>query len=354
MKKKALITGITGQDGSYLAEFLIQKGYEVHGLMRRTSMGPPTYIEDLHAEKSLELIYGNVRDLSAVRFAMEDVKPDEVYNLAGQSHVSVSFKCPDETWDVNFYGVGRVVNEATRVNKDVRIYQASTSEMFGTTPPPQSETSAFAPVSPYAEAKLKAHEEFIKGYREKYGVFACSGILFNHESPRRGKHFVTRKITYSLAKIALGMQECLELGNLNAERDWGYAGDYVEAMHLILQQDKPDDFVIATGETNSVRHFVEVAANAFGIKLTWEGTGTDEVGRDQKGKVIIRVNKEFYRPREVSHLLGNPAKARKVLGWKPKVKFEELVDMMAKSDYDEVKKLAASLKSEPCNRGCSE
>ena len=335
--KRALITGISGQDGSYLAELLFDKGYDVYGLLRRTSAGPPPYIEDLHLAKKLSYIYGNVRDLSTIRMAMEEVHPDEVYNLAAQSHVWVSFKVPDETWDTNFYGVGRVVNEAVKVNKDVRIYQASTSEMFGSTPPPQSEQSPFAPVSPYAESKLKAHEEFIVGYREKYGIFAASGILFNHESPRRGKHFVTRKITHSLAKIKLELQDTLMLGNLDAKRDWGYAGDYVEAMYLMLQQQKPQDYVIATGETRTVRDFVNATARVLGMYITWEGTGMSEVGKDQQGTIIVSVDPEFYRPNEVNHLLGDASKAQKELGWKPKISFDQLVEIMVKSDYDALK-----------------
>lgn len=340
MKKRALITGMTGQDGSYLAELLVNKGYDVYGLVRRTSSGPPEYVEELHLAEKISFIYGNVRDLSTVRMAMETVKPDEVYNLAAQSHVWVSFKIPDETWDTNYYGTGRVVNEAMRVNRDVRIYQASTSEMFGSTPPPQSESSPFNPVSPYAEAKLKAHEEFIRGYRERYGLYAASGILFNHESPRRGKHFVTRKISHSFAKIALKMQDSVALGNLNSKRDWGYAGDYVEAMHLMLQQKKPDDYVIASGETHTVRDFVEATAAFFGIKITWEGEGDREVGRAQDGAIVVRVDPEFYRPNEVDYLLGDSSKARRDLGWQPKISFAQLVEMMAKSDYDTLKRLA--------------
>lgn len=334
--KKALITGISGQDGTYLAESLLQKGYEVYGLMRRTSAGPPSIIERLHLHDGLKLIHGNVRDLSIVRETMERVQPDEVYNLAAQSHVGVSFKCPDETWDVNYYGVGRVVNEALRVNPQTRIYQASTSEMFGTTPPPQDESSPFNPVSPYAEAKLRAHEDFIKGYREQRGSFTCSGILFNHESPRRGRQFVTRKITLSLAKIKLDMQDVLELGNLSAKRDWGYAKDYVEAMVRILQHDVADDFVIATGETHSVRDFVSATARILEIPLTWEGEGENEVAYDAAGKVIVRVNPEFYRPSEVQDLCGVPAKAERVLGWTPTVTFEKLVELMTAADYDEL------------------
>jgi len=339
-KRRALITGLTGQDGSYLAELLVSKGYDVFGLVRRTSAGPSETVEHMSLSKQVRFVYGNVRDLSTVRLAMEEVRPDEVYNLAAQSHVWMSFKVPDETWDTNYYGVARVVNEAMKVNKDVKIYQASTSEMFGSTSPPQSETSPFAPVSPYSESKLKAHEEFIVAYREKYGLFAASGILFNHESPRRGKHFVTRKITHSLAKIKLGLQDKLTLGNLDAKRDWGYAGDYVEAMYLMMQQPEARDYVIAMGETRTVRDFVNAAAHVLDIAITWEGEGPQEVGKDKNGKVIIGIDPEFYRPNEVNHLLGDATKAHRELGWKPKVSFDGLVEMMVKSDYDALKHLA--------------
>lgn len=336
--KKALITGITGQDGMYLTELLSEKGYEVYGLMRRTSGGPPAVIENLNLHNNLKLIYGNVRDLATVRQAMQEVVPDEVYNLAAQSHVGVSFTCPEETWETNYYGVARVVNEALAANPSVRIYQASTSEMFGATPPPQNENSPFNPVSPYALAKLRAHEDFIVGYRNSRNAFTCSGILFNHESPRRGKQFVTRKITHSLAKIKLGMQDCLELGNLNATRDWGYAKEYVEAMHKILTHDVADDYVIATGQNHSVRELVEVAAQALGIELTWEGTGVSECARDSKGKIVVKINPEFYRPNEVDNLRGDAAKAKQILGWEPTVTFRELVKMMAVADYDDLAK----------------
>ena len=334
MKKKALITGITGQDGTYLAELLVQKGYEVFGMMRRTSGGPPSEVEEFHLKYGVPLLYGNMRDLSTVRAVMEKVCPDEVYNLAAQSHVGVSFTCPDETWDVNYYGVGRIVNEALQVNPDVKIYQASTSEMFGATPAPQNEESPFAPVSPYAEAKLRAHEDFIKGYREQRNTFTCSGILFNHESPRRGKQFVTRKITYSLAKLKLGMQDVLELGNLNARRDWGYAKDYVDAMYRILNQEKPDDYVIATGESHTVREFVDAAAKTLSISISWEGEGVNEVGCDAEGKVIVKVNPDFYRPAEVNDLRGDATKAKNILGWTPSITFSGLVELMSTADYD--------------------
>ncbi|MAF36675.1 GDP-mannose 4,6-dehydratase [archaeon] len=335
---RALITGITGQDGSYLSEFLVSKGYEVFGLVRRTSADPLERINDIVKEGSITLLSGNLRDLSTIRLAMEKAKPDEVYNLAAMSHVGVSFDCPDETWEVNYYGVGRVINEALRVNPKVSIYQASTSEMFGSTPPPQNEQSNFAPVSPYGESKLKAHNDFVKQYREKHNVFVCAGILFNHESPRRGKQFVTRKVTNSLAKIALGLQENFAVGNLEATRDWGFAGDYVKAMHSMLQQDKPEDFVIATGKSHSVRQLIEVGAKALNLDLHWEGSGLDEVAKDSSGVVRVKVDKKFYRPVEVDDLRGDSSKAQKALGWKPEVSFDQLIEMMVKADYDSLKK----------------
>lgn len=333
--KTALITGITGQDGSYLAEFLLGKGYKVYGLVRRTSNNPLVRLGDF--SKKINLIYGNLRDTGALERALKEANPDEIYNLAAQSDVGISFKCPEETMEINYYGLGRLVNEAIKINPNVKIYQASTSEMFGSTPPPQNEKSIFSPVSPYGEAKLKAHEDFVVGYREKHNLFICSGILFNHESPRRGKHFVTRKITVSLAKIKLGLQDSFELGNLEAKRDWGFAGDYVKVMWMMLQQEKPDDFVISTGETHSVRDFVNAAAYTLDMNITWEGNGLDEVAKNEEGKTIIRINKDFYRPNEVNSLLGDSSKAKKVLGWEPEVKFEKLASMMAEADLADIK-----------------
>ncbi len=331
--KRALITGITGQDGSYLAEFLLNKGYEVYGFVRRTSNDPFLRMEHLRLSKKVQLCYGNLRDIAAIERAIEKVNPHEIYNLAAQSHVGISFECPEETIEINYYGVGRLVNAAMKFNPKVRIYQASTSEMFGATPPPHDEETPFVPVSPYAEAKLKAHEDFVVGYRKKHGLFICSGILFNHESPRRGENFVTRKTTISLAKIKLGLQDHFELGNLNIKRDWGFAGDYVEAMWRMLQQPEPQDFVIATGEAHTVRELVTEAGRALNMNLTWEGKGENEVGRDEKGRVIVRVNPEFYRVRETNDFIGDSTKARRVLGWSPKVSFTELVRMMAEHDF---------------------
>lgn len=332
--KRALITGITGQDGSYLAELLIDKGYEVYGFMRRTSTDPFVRIEELYVEGKVKLIHGNMRDTPTIERALEVAKPDEIYNLAAQSHVGVSFECPDETYDINYKGVERLLAAAFKQNPKVRIYHASTSEMFGSTPPPQSEASPFQPVSPYAEAKLKAHQ-LVAEYRGK-GFFAASGILFNHESPRRGKHFVTRKLTHSLAKVKLGLQSSVRLGNLDAVRDWGFAGDYVKAMWLMLQAEKPQNYVIATGESHSVRELVDAACGELGIRLRWEGKGLEERGIDAEGKTVIEVHERYFRPHEVDALRGESAKALRELGWKPSVSFNELVKMMVAADLRQV------------------
>jgi GDPmannose 4,6-dehydratase len=341
-KQRVLITGITGQDGSYLAEHLLDLGYEVWGLLRRTSLDPTQRIAALLSPKRrINLIYGNVRDSGSLRSALEESRPDEIYNLAAQSDVDISFKCPDETMETNFFGLGRLVEQAIRFNPDVRIYQASTSEMFGNSSPPQSEQTPFAPVSPYGLSKVLAHEHFVELYRQKHKLFICSGFFFNHESPRRSEHFVTRKITISLAEVKLGMQEPFALGNLDARRDWGFAGDYVRAMHLMLQQDMPNDYVVATGQSYSVREFVETAARALGIAIYWSGHGVDEVGTDAAGRVIVKIDKRFFRPAEVHSLRGDYSKVRKELGWKPQTTFEEMVEMMVRSDFD---RLSFSLK----------
>jgi GDPmannose 4,6-dehydratase len=295
-------------------------------------------IEKLVRPKRIKLVYGNLRDAGTLRAALEESKPDEIYNLAAQSDVWVSFKVPDETNEINYHGLERLVHEAYKLNPKVRIYQASTSEMFGKTKPPQSELSPFQPVSPYGEAKLRAHEDVVKKYRAR-GAFICSGILFNHESPRRGEHFVTRKITISLAKIKLGIQPSFKLGNLDAKRDWGFAGDYVKLMHTMLQQKTPDDYVIATGETRTVREFVNAAAEALDMPLTWSGKGLKEVAKTKDGRTVLTISKEFYRPNEVHHLLGDAGKAKRKLGWKPETTFKELAAMMAKADYARLKGL---------------
>jgi GDPmannose 4,6-dehydratase len=331
--KKALITGITGQDGSYLTEFLLEKGYEVYGLVRRTSTNSFGRIQSFVDREKVKLFYGNMRDVGSIERAVEKIRPDEVYNLAAQSHVGISFDCPEEVYEVNYYGVGRLVNAVMQTNQNARIYQASTSEMFGSSAPPQNETSSFQPVSPYAKAKLKAHEDFVTGYREKHGIFVVSGILFNHESPRRGENFVTRKITLGLSRIKARKQNILKLGNLNAKRDWGFAGDYVKAMWMMLQQDKPEDYVIATGVVHSVRDFIHAAAKTLNMKIIWEGTGKDEVGKDEQGKVIVVIDPTFYRPIETNALIGDRSKAERILNWKPEIDFEALVRMMTEADY---------------------
>ena len=327
--KKALITGITGQDGSYLAELLLSKGYEVHGIVRRSSLINTHRID--HIYEKITLHYGDLTDPVNVMGVIRQVEPAEIYNLGAQSHVKVSFEMPEYTANVDALGTLRIL-EAVRMlgmEKDVRIYQASTSELYGgVLGTPLSETTPFHPRSPYGVAKLYGYW-IIKNYREAYGFHASSGILFNHESPRRGETFVTRKITQGLSKISVGLQNVLYLGNLNAKRDWGHAKDYVEAMWLMLQQDEPDDYVIATGEQYSVRDFVNEAAPYFGFKLEWMGEGEDEIALDwNTKKTIIGINPRYFRPAEVDSLLGDATKAKEVLGWEPKTSFKELVEDM--------------------------
>ena len=327
--KKALITGITGQDGSYLAEFLLSKGYEVHGIVRRSSLINTHRID--HIYEKITLHYGDLTDPVNIMGVIRQVEPAEIYNLGAQSHVKVSFEMPEYTANVDALGTLRIL-EAVRMlgmEKDVRIYQASTSELYGgVLGTPLSETTPFHPRSPYGVAKLYGYW-IIKNYRESYGFHASSGILFNHESPRRGETFVTRKITQGLSRISVGLQKVLYLGNLNAKRDWGHAKDYVEAMWLMLQQDEPDDYVIATGEQYSVRDFVNEAAPYFGFKLEWMGEGEDEIALDwNTKKTIIGINPRYFRPAEVDSLLGDATKAKEVLGWEPKIKFKELVEDM--------------------------
>ena len=341
MRKKALITGVTGQDGSYLAELLLEKGYEVHGMVRRSSVEKRERIDHLEGNPNFTVHYGDLSDsLSLVRL-IGSIKPDEIYNLAAQSHVGVSFDVPEYTADVVATGVLRVL-EAVRIcglEKTCRIYQASTSELYGKVEEvPQRETTPFHPYSPYAVAKQYGFW-IVKEYREAYNMFCCNGILFNHESERRGETFVTRKISLAAARIAQGKQDVLYLGNLSSLRDWGYAKDYVECMWLILQNDKPEDFVIATGEQHSVREFCEHAFREAGIELEFKGEGMDEVGIDKAtGKTVIKVSPEFYRPTDVVNLWGDPAKAKTELGWNPtKTTFEELVKIMVAHDMELVK-----------------
>ena len=332
--KKALITGITGQDGSYLAEFLLEKGYEVHGITRRASISNTGRID--HIKDKLTLHDGDLSDSSSLIRIISEVQPDEIYNLAAQSHVQVSFDVPEYSGDVDALGTLRVL-EAVRIlglTKKTKIYQASTSELYGKVEEvPQSETTPFHPYSPYAVAKQYGFW-ITKEYREAYGMFACNGILFNHESERRGENFVTRKITIAAGRIAEGLQDHLELGNLDSLRDWGYAKDYVECMWLIMQQDKPDDFVIATGVQHTVRDFAEKAFAANGIHIRWEGSGLDEKGFNEKtGKMLVCVSPKFYRPTDVVNLWGDPTKAKTVLGWNPqKTSYEELIRIMAEHD----------------------
>lgn len=334
--KKALITGITGQDGSYLAELLISKNYEIHGIVRRSSVSNTERIDHLIAENAVTLHDGDLSDSSSIIRIVNEVRPDEIYNLAAQSHVQVSFDAAEYTGDVDALGVLRILEAVhmLSMDKSCRIYQASTSELFGKVEEcPQSETTPFHPYSPYAVAKQYGYW-MIKQYREAYEMFACNGILFNHESERRGENFVTRKITMAAGRIACGLQDHLELCNLNALRDWGYAKDYVECMWLMLQQDKPDDFVIATGVQHTVREFTELAFANNGIKIEWQGNGIDEKGYDAKtGKMLVCVNPKWFRPTDVVNLLGNPTKARTVLGWDPlKTSYEQLCAIMSKHD----------------------
>lgn len=340
MKKVALITGVTGQDGSYLAEFLLEKGYDVHGVIRRSSVDFRERIAHLEGKSDFHLHYADMGDSMSIMQVISKVRPDEIYNLAAQSHVQVSFDAPEYTANVVATGVLRVL-EAVRqcgLTDKCRIYQASTSELYGKVEEiPQNENTPFHPYSPYAVAKLYGYW-IVKEYREAYNMFCCSGILFNHESERRGETFVTRKITLAAARIAQGKQEKLQLGNLSSLRDWGYAPDYVECMWLILQNDKPDDFVIATGVQHSVREFATLAFRNVGIELRWEGEGIDEKGIDTAtGKVLVEVSPDFYRPTDVVNLLGDPTKARTQLGWNPsKTSFEQLVKIMTDSDMAKV------------------
>ena len=339
MTKVALITGVTGQDGAYLAEFLLRKGYVVHGIKRRTSLFNTDRIDHLYqdphiAHRNFILHYGDMTDSSSLVHVIQKTQPHEIYNLAAQSHVAVSFEEPEYTANSDALGTLRIL-EAIRIlgmSKKTRFYQASTSELYGLVrETPQKETTPFYPRSPYGVAKLYAYWITVN-YRESYGMFACNGILFNHESPVRGETFVTRKITRALARIKLGLQDCLYLGNLDSMRDWGHARDYVEAMWLMLQQEQPEDFVIATGEQHSVREFVNVAARKLGLTVKWSGKGVDERAANEKGDTVVAVDPRYFRPAEVETLLGDPSKARARLGWSAKIRFEQLVEEMVTED----------------------
>jgi GDPmannose 4,6-dehydratase len=348
MTKKALITGITGQDGAYLAELLLDKGYEVHGIKRRSSLFNTDRIDHLYRDPhesgvTLKLHYGDLTDATNLIRVIQQVRPDEIYNLAAQSHVAVSFETPEYTANADALGTLRIL-EAIRIlglERQTRFYQASTSEMYGKVQEvPQRETTPFYPRSPYGAAKVYAYWITVN-YREAYGLYACNGILFNHESPIRGETFVTRKITRGLARIREGLDACLYLGNLDALRDWGHARDFVRAQWLMLQQDTPDDFVIATGEQHSVRAFVERAGAHLGYHIEWHGSGLDEQGVDRKtGKVLVKVDPRYFRPAEVETLLGDPTKARTRLGWQPEIGFEELVREMVETDLDGARRVA--------------
>ena len=344
--KKALITGITGQDGSYLAELLLEKGYEVHGIIRRSSSFNTGRIDHLYKDPHIHgvklfLHFGDLSDGTNLTNLIKEIKPDEVYNLAAQSHVRVSFDIPEYTGDVTGLGTVRLLEAIRESGIKTKFYQASSSELYGLVQEtPQTEKTPFYPRSPYAVAKLYSYWITVN-YREGYDMFASNGILFNHESPRRGETFVTRKITRALADIVTGQQDCLYLGNLDAKRDWGYAKDYVEGMWLMLQQEKPGDYVLATGETRSVREFVEECCKYLDMEIEWKGSGLDEVGVDKKtGKTIIRIDEKYFRPAEVELLLGNPAKAKKELGWVPKTTFKDLAKLMMQADLEASKETA--------------
>jgi GDPmannose 4,6-dehydratase len=341
--KKALITGITGQDGSYLAEFLLKEGYEVHGVIRRSSSfntGRINHlIEDDQYKETFFFHYGDITDSTNLSRLLDKIHPDEIYNLAAQSHVKVSFQIPDYTAQVDALGTLRFLDAIRETNIKTRFYQASTSELFGkVTETPQSENTPFYPRSPYGVAKLYAYW-IIVNYRESYGMFACNGILFNHESPRRGETFVTRKITRAVSRIKEGLQENLLLGNLDSLRDWGYAPEYVEGMWRMLQLEKPEDIILATGKQHSVKEFTQLAFNEVGIVIEWKGEGPNQVGLDSRsGKVLVKVNSKYFRPTEVDSLLGDPSKAKKLLSWEPKTSLKELVKIMMASDWGKVKK----------------
>jgi len=338
--KRVLITGITGQDGSYLTEFLLEKGYEVHGIIRRVSTFNTDRIDHIYEDphkknRHLFLHYGDLSESSVIDKLIREIKPNEVYNLGAQSHVEVSFEIPEYTANIVAMGTLRILEAIRNYKPDARFYQASSSEMFGRIEEiPQKETTLFYPRSPYGCSKVFAYW-ITKNYRESYNIFACNGILFNHESPRRGKTFVTRKISQAVANIKLGKQNKIYLGNLDAKRDWGFAGDYVKAMWLMMQQNEPDDYVVATGETHTVREFIELGFKQVGIKIIWKGKGVEEKGIDKKtGKILVEIDPRYFRPAEVNLLLGDSSKAKRILKWEPTIKFNDLVKMMVKADLE--------------------
>lgn len=336
--KTALITGITGQDGAYLAKFLLNKNYVVHGIKRRSSSFNTKRIDDIYKNENFKLHFGDLNDSSNLTRIVHETQPDEIYNLGAQSHVQVSFETPEYTANVDGLGALRLLDAIRQVNKSIRFYQASTSEMFGNVvETPQTEKTPFYPRSPYGVAKLYAYW-ITRNYRESYGIHASNGILFNHESPIRGETFVTKKITRSVARIKYGLEDCIYLGNLNAMRDWGHAKEFVEGMWLMLQQEKPDDYILATGKATSVRDFVSMAFNHAGISIKFEGENLNEVGIDQKtGNIIVRVDSKYYRPAEVDFLLGDPSKAKRILGWEAKISVEELCKEMVEYDLRKVR-----------------
>jgi len=334
LQRKALVSGITGQDGYYLAEWLMKLGYSVHGMLRISSFENTAKLKELWSNMgSLTLHYGDLTDSHSIKTLMEKVKPDEIYNLGAQSHVGKSFTCPEQTGEATGLGVLRVLEAARQVVPHARFYQASTSELYGkAAETPQNEDTLFAPRSPYAIAKLYGYW-MVRMYRDAYGMHASNGILFNHESPHRGEHFVTRKIVKQMVEVVRRERTHIELGNLDAKRDWGYAGDYVKAMHRILQQNEPGDYVIATGETHTVREFVEETARALGFEMAWEGEGVDQIGKNANtGEVVVKINPEFYRPAEVDILMGDASKAKEVLGWEPEHKFADLIKLMVEAE----------------------
>ncbi len=336
-QKRALITGLTGQDGSYLAELLVARDYQVNGLVRRSSHDISEPVETLRLQGAVELVYADMRDTKSIKRALERSQPDEIYNLASQSHVGLSFEIPEETFAINSDATTTLVQAALAQNPNVRIYQASSSEMFGDAPGPQNEMTAMHPTNPYGESKLQAYREAVLKPRTEQGAFICSGILYNHESPRRGKQFVTRKITHSFAKIKCNLQDTLEVGNIHALRDWGYAADYVDAMWRMMQHDTPDDFVIATGTLHSVKDVIDTAAHALGMTLTWNGEGVDERAVDEQGITRVSINPKFYRPIDhVQNLVGDSTKAREILNWKPITDFATLITLMVQHDLAEL------------------